>query len=130
MTQNVPSGFFGNGNGGVFNSKTANPFCDMASQYIPQDLDEIFELVELMYLTMPPFKAVSERLVRYFLTDIVINGASDDEREKYEDLFDKKLHMIQQLALIGDDYKVYGNAFASVYFPFDRFLICPQCRTE
>lgn len=130
MTQNVPSGFFGNGNGGVFNSKTANPFCDMASQYIPQDLDEIFELVELMYLTMPPFKAVSERLVRYFLTDIVINGASDDEREKYEDLFDKKLHMIQQLALIGDDYKVYGNAFASVYFPFDRFLVCPQCRTE
>ena len=130
MTQNVPSGFFGNGTGGVFNAQKANPFCDMASQYIPQDLDEIFELVELMYLTMPPFKAVSERLVRYFLTDIVINGASDDEREKYEDLFDKKLHMIQQLAQMGDNYKVYGNAFASIYFPFDRWLICPNCKTE
>lgn len=129
-TQNVPSGFFGGGSGGVFNAKDANPFCDMASQYIPQDLDEIFELVELMYLTMPPFKAVSERLVRYFLTDIVVSGASDDEREKYEDLFDKKLHMIQQLALLGDNYKVYGNAFASVYFPFDRWLSCPECGTQ
>lgn len=127
MTQNAPSGFFGNGDGGVFNAKDANPFCDMASQYIPKDLDEIFELVELMYLTMPPFKAVSERLVRYFLTDIVINGASDDERKKYEDLFGKKLHMVQQLAQIGDNYKVYGNAFASIYFPFDRWLICPKC---
>lgn len=129
-TQNVPSGFFGVGSGGVANARDANPFCDMASQYIPQDLDEIFELVELMYLTMPPFKAVSERLVRYFLTEIVVSGASDDERENYEDLFDKKLHMIQQLALLGDDYKVYGNAFASVYFPFDRWLICPECGTE
>ena len=25
---------------------------------------------------------------------------------------------------------VYGNSFISIYFPFDRFLICPKCRVE
>lgn len=85
---------------------------------------------EYLSLTMIPFKAVSERVARYFLTEVVIEGGSDNEREKYEDLVRTKLHLLRELGEIGDDFLVYGNCFVSVYFPFERILICPECRTE
>jgi hypothetical protein len=110
--------------------KYPNPFCDIASAYIPTDLNEILEWSEYLMLTTPPFKSVYERVARYFLTEVVVEGASDKEREKYEDFIKSKLHIIQQLAEIGDDYFVYGNSFVSIYFPFDRWLICPKCGTQ
>ena len=30
----------------------------------------------------------------------------------------------------GVDRHVYGNSFVSVYFPFKRFLICPECKSK
>lgn len=109
--------------------KFPNPFCDIASEYVPQDLNTIFMWAEYLMMSVTPFRAVSQRVVRYFLTDIVIEGQSDDERAQYEDFLNNQLHLLQQLAEIGDDYICYGNAFVSVYFPFDRFLICPECHT-
>lgn len=109
--------------------KYPNPFCDIASTYVPSDLNEIFSWAEYLMLSVTPFRAVSQRVVRYFLTDLVLEGQSDDEREKYEDFLNNQLHMLQQLAEIGDDYLCYGNALISIYFPFDRFLICPHCGT-
>ena len=106
-----------------------NPFCDIASTYIPKDLLTIFEWCEFLALTMVPFKAVSDRVARYFLTEVVVEGGSDNEREKYEDLINSKLHLLRQLGEIGDDFLVYGNSFVSVYFPFERILTCPECHT-
>jgi hypothetical protein len=37
---------------------------------------------------------------------------------------------MNELAQIGDEFMTYGNVFVSLYFPFERFLICPQCHTE
>lgn len=85
---------------------------------------------EYLMLSVTPFRAVSQRVVRYFLTELVLEGQSDNEREKYEDFLNNQLHVIQQMAEIGDDFMTYGNAFVSIYFPFDRFLICPHCHTS
>jgi hypothetical protein len=109
--------------------KYPNPFCDIASEYIPRDLNTIFEWCEYLMLSVVPFRTVSQRVVRYFLTELVLEGQSDDEREKYDDFLNNKLHMLQQLAEIGDDYICYGQSFVSIYFPFDRYLICPHCGT-
>lgn len=107
-----------------------NPFCDIASTYIPKDLNTIFDWCEYLSLVMIPFKAVSERVARYFLTEVVVEGASDKERQKYTDLINTKLHLLRELGEIGDDFLVYGNCFLSIYFPFERILICPECHTE
>lgn len=108
-------------------SKFPNPFCDIASEYIPRDLNTIFMWAEFLMLSMAPFRAVSQRVVRYFLTELVLEGASGEERDKYDNLLNKQLHIMQQLAEIGDNEQCYGNVFTSIFFPFDRFLICPQC---
>lgn len=58
---------------------------------------------------------------------MVIEGGSDDEQDKYKKFLNEKMHVMTQLAEIGDDFMAYGNCFISLYFPFDRFLICPDC---
>jgi len=134
ITQNVP----GAGNsGGDFSAitksglgKFPNPFFDIASEYVPRNLRQIFEWSEYLYLTYGTYRTAARKVVRYFLTELVLDGESEDERDQYQDFLDNDLHMLTQLAQIGDDFMVYGNVFVSIYFPFDRFLICPQCHTH
>lgn len=111
-------------------NKFPNPFCDIASEYVPRDLNIVFEWCEYIYLTFGTYRSAARRVVRYFLTEIVLEGESDTEREKYEKFLHDELNLLGVLANIGDDYMVYGNVFISIYFPFDRFLVCPTCATE
>ena len=133
-TQNLSVYPFGSGEGsggsGIMQAgagKFPNPFCDIASEYMPSDLPTIFELCEYMYLSMGTYRTASRRVVRYFLTELVLEGESDKERELYNDFLNDILHIMPLLADIGDDFMVYGNVFLSTFFPFDRFLICPEC---
>lgn len=107
--------------------KYPNPFCDIASEYVPRDLNKILEWCEYLYLTFGTYRAAARRVVRYFITEIVLEGESDSEREKYKTFLMDDLHILKELANIGDDFMVYGNVFVSIYFPFDRYLICPHC---
>ena len=133
-TQNLPTPY---GNSGEWSQitqssmgKFPNPFWDIASEYVPRNLQQVFEWAEYIYLTYGTYRSASRKVVRYFLTEIVLDGGTQDEIEKYEDLINKKLHLLTQLAEVGDDFMVYGNVFVSIYFPFDRFLICPKCQTH
>ena len=110
--------------------KYPNPFFDIASEYVPSDINQIYELCEFLMTTMAPFRAVTSRVVRYFLTEIVVEGEEDADRERYEDFVRDKLKLITTLGEIGDDFVCYGNVYLSLFLPFDRFLICPECKTE
>jgi len=87
--------------------KFPNPFCDIASEYVPRDLDTIFSWCEYITLAVTPFRSVSQRVVRYFLTELVLDGQSGPERDKYDDFLNNKLHILQQLGEIGDDYMCF-----------------------
>ncbi len=130
-TQNTSAGMFGAAGDSLTegSERFPNPFCDIASQYIPRDLNVIFEACEYLMMAVTPFRAVSQSIVRYFLTELVLEGESDDEREKCEDFLHNKLHLMQQLSEVGDEYMTYGQSFVSLYFPFDRYLMCPKCAT-
>ncbi len=133
--QNVQSdGGFSDGSlSGITRSgggKFPNPFFDIASEYIPRDLNQIFEWAEYLYLSNGTFKEVSRRVVRYFLTELVLDGIGDKEEQSYKDFLNDDLHIMQKLATVGDNYMVYGNVFLTVYFPFDRYLVCPECHTR
>lgn len=132
-TQNSGLPFDYSGASGVTRSgaeKFPNPFFDIASEYVPSDINQIFELTEFLMMTMAPFRAVTQRVVRYFLTEIVLEGGEAEDREHYEDLFSKQLKLLDLLGEVGDDFQVYGNVFLSLYLPFDRMLVCPQCKTN
>ena len=107
-----------------------NPFFDVASEYIPSEINQIFSWCEYLNLSMGTYRAASRRVARYFLTEIDVTGESEEERDNIKELLNRKLHIMTELAQIGDDFMTYGNVFVSIYFPFERFLICPQCKTE
>lgn len=89
--------------------KYPNPFMDIASAYIPTNINDAFTWAEYLMMTVPPFMAVINRVVSYFLTSVEINDVADDVREKYEEVFDKDLHIIQKLQDIGKDYFCFGG---------------------
>lgn len=128
MTQNTPSYMASDaGATQAGASKFPNPFCDIASLYIPQNIVEAFSWTEYLMTVMAPFSSVVNRVVSYFLTEIDITADSGDIAEKYEDMLDNHLHIMDKLKSIGMDYFAYGNSFISLYLPFNRFLECPRC---
>lgn len=136
-TQNIPystGGDYQNGDWSAITrsgaGKFPNPFFDIASEYVPRNLRQIFEWSEYLYLTYGTYRTAARKVVRYFLTEVVLEGQTESERDQYQDFLDNDLHLLAQLAQIGDDFMVYGNVFVSIYFPFDRLLICPECETR
>lgn len=132
-TQNTPAAFGYAGYSGITRAgadKYPNPFFDIASEYVPSDINQIYELCEFLMTTMAPFRAVTGRVVRYFLTEIVVEGEEDKDRERYEDFLKDKIKLITTLGEIGDDFICYGNVYLSLFLPFDRMLRCSECRTE
>ena len=124
---NFPLAFGASGVTLAGHHKYPNPFCDMASEYVPSDIINILDFCEYIYLTNGTYRSASRRVIRYFLTEVVLDGESDKEREKYKNFFDTELHLLNQLAEIGDEYSTYGNVFISILFPFKRFMRCPEC---
>ena len=110
--------------------KFPNPFYDVASEFIPTDINNVLEWCEYIWLTFGTWRSASKRVVRYFLTDLVLEGESEDERDDFESFLKDDLHIMTELGQIGDEYMTYGNAFISMFFPFDRWFTCPGCKFQ
>ena len=105
--------------------KFPNPFFDISSTFMPTELHTMLELCEYIYLNFGTWRMASRRVIRYFLTEIIVEGDGDDEREEFEDVLKNDIHLMTELANIGDDFMCYGNVFVSVIMPFERFLRSP-----
>ena len=105
-------------------------FDDVLGSLLPTNIYDAFTISEYMMTTTPPFAAITNRVVRYFLTSISITGASGANKEKYDRFIKRQLHLLDRLGEIGNDLLVYGNSFVSVYLPFERMLTCPHCGTR
>lgn len=109
--------------------KFPSPFYDIASDYVPKNMHDMFRWAEYIYATNGTYRSAARKVVRYFLTEIDVSGPSESECKKHKEFLEQKLHIMQQLAEIGDEFSTYGNVFVSLIFPFDRFLACPDCKT-
>lgn len=125
----VPN-FNGAGGANRFIGAFPDPFLDYASTQMPRSLYDVLRWCEYYYLTCGVYRQAMSRVVRYFLTSVVLTDASDDEEQKYNDYLNKDLNIMKVLALAGDDFMCYGNHFASIRVPFRRYLKCPKCNAE
>lgn len=129
-----PLGTFGtNANTGARGRGTEqfpDPFCDMASLAMPETMTDALRWCEYIAMANGPYRSALERVLSYFLTDIEIEGAGRDEKEKYKDFFNDTLGIKNVLRVVGLDYLVYGNSFTTVMMPFRRYLMCPHCGFE
>jgi hypothetical protein len=55
---------------------------DAAEEFhVPTNLQEIFEWAEYIYITYGTYRQVSRKVVRYFLTELMLEGGDEDDRE-------------------------------------------------
>ena len=105
-----------------------SPFLDYASLYLPANLNEAFEIAELMYYTNRTFAQAVEYVVSYFTgTEINVLAKDEEKAHEYKQFLIEKMDIKSVLFAIGRDVKVYGNSCISVLAPFKRFLTCSNC---
>lgn len=110
--------------GGLTSKQFDNPFFLPSSSYYPTTLSEAFDFCRFLYFTVPIYRQVAKRTVRYFITDFEFPGkGSSDEKEKLRDYLTYTLRLPAIMADMGDEWGCYGNAFSTFYYPFQRVLI-------
>jgi len=123
-------------------------FFQFESFYLPATIKELFAFSAHAHLTNEVVNSAVEKVAEYPITEFQftpkLKAATDTPEyrtelrskeglvETWQDLFDDTLSAKTYAIKTGQHYQIYGNAFASVYAPFDRILVCAnsQCRHE
>lgn len=118
-------------------------FFNFESFFLPKTLKELFKYSAHMFITNDAINPAIEKLAEYPITEFIFRPIlrekeGTDEYKKaleqrgaitrtWEHLFENH-YMAKSFAIkLSTNYYVYGNAFVSVYEPFNRILICGQC---
>lgn len=118
---------FGRGDGTL---RYPNPFFDLAQQYTPRTVKELFRWCTYFYYTNPLVGSTITKISKYPITDIIIDEPDSSVKEQWENIFNDHIKIKDRLMEVNLDLNVYGNAFASVHLPFTRFMVCQQCSTR
>ncbi len=119
--------------GGTQGLNFPSPFLDFESTKIPASIKEIFELLIHAYLTDSNINPAIENIASYPITTLALETDDDvekDHKDKWEEILEEVLDVRNFNISVGFDYFLYGNAFVSVYEPFDRYLKCEECGLE
>lgn len=121
-------------------------FFAFESFFLPKTIKELFQFSYYAFITNETINPAIEKLASYPITEFLfsprLTGPKDtkeymaalkskeDVITAWEDLFDTHLMAKGFAVKISSNFYLYGNAFVSVYQPFDRILICgnQQCR--
>lgn len=107
-----------------------NPFLDVSSMLMPNNIKEMFKWAEHIYLYNGIVSQCIERVVKYPITDLIFEEPNTDIHEKYKTFFIETKNVKDHITNCGIDLFVYGNSFTSTFLPFTRILKCPKCKME
>jgi len=104
-----------------------SPFFDVAQQFLPENVHQLHTWCRYYFLTNPVINVACQKMAEYPVTPLVWETDDDQLGKLYLDL-EEQLKLRQFQVEIGLDYFVYGNAFASVFFQLEKYLICRHCQ--
>jgi len=107
-----------------------NPLFDFLTTFIPRKLKTLFQYCEYLYYNSPQIFAALTKFAVYPVTNFVYETDNETLRKNYKNLIENTLGLKSLLIRTGIDRHVYGNSFTSIYFPFHRFLKCPECHNK
>jgi hypothetical protein len=105
-----------------------NQFFDLAQQYMPPTIKELFRWCTFYFYNNPLIGAAMKKVARYPITDLIFEDELESNRSIWEQILIRDLKIKERQMEINLDLHVYGNAFASLHLPFVRWLICPECK--
>lgn len=113
-----------------------SPFFDLSQVYLPRNMRSLFRWAKYYALTYGPVYSFVTKMASYSLTDLVwgsdaesgsTSESEDKWKKKWSQLVTEDLLMYEKCYQFGLHYYTFGNAYASIHYPFDRWLICPVC---
>ena len=121
-------------------------FYAMEMFYLPKTIKELMRFSAHAFITNDCLNPAIEKLAEYPITEFVFTPqirlkpedqgyrqefkSKDSIVKTWRDLFDIQLQAKGFAIRLSLNFYIYGNAFVSVYQPFDRILVCgnKQCR--
>lgn len=118
--------------GGLFHGslRYPSPFFDIGHTYLPTSVAQMLRWCRYYFLTNPLINAVTYKMAEYPITPIVVDEKDQTLRAHWEDIVEHRLRLRPFQIETGLDYFAYGNAFVSIHFPFEKYLICDNCKYE
>lgn len=105
---------------------TPNPFFTIANQFMPRNFKEVLRWADYITTQSPTAAEVIRKHATYPITTFTYETTNDVLENRYKKI-EKVLRLKHTLNTIGFDYYTRGNVFISMYMPFNRMAICPQC---
>ncbi len=107
-----------------------SPFFDPSSAYLPPSYKEMFRWTSYLYLTHSEIAPIINKKCSYVITDLIYETDNPVHTEAWRELLERYIKVQQVEFQMLLDYHVYGNAFASIYYPFERTLTCTKCEEK
>lgn len=135
MSHDNNSGFIGSTNRfDSYHNQNSNgsfrypsPFFDIGHTYLPTSVKQMFRWCRYYFMVNPLINAVTYKMAEYPITPLIVDEADSELRKKWENVIDNVLKLRTFQIESGLDYFCYGNAFITIHFPFDKYLICRGC---
>lgn len=109
--------------------QTPNPWYNIANQFTPRNLHDVIKWSRYITVQSPTVTEVIRKLSTYPITDFIVDTEDRVLKDKYEDIIES-IMLKDKLEDAGFDHYTIGNVFLSIYFPIQRTLTCPHCKTE
>lgn len=113
--------------GAIGSTRYPNQFFDLAQQYMPPTIKELFRWCTFYFYNSPLIGSSISKISRYPITDLILEDEQESRRDLWDRILNKEMKIKDRLMEINLDYHVYGNAFVSLHLPFTRFLECASC---
>ena len=107
-----------------------SPFFDLGATYLPSSISQLFRWCRYYFMVNPLINAVTYKMAEYPITPLIVDEEDADLRDKWENYIENILMLRVFQIETGLDYFCYGNAFVTMHFPFEKYLICANCGTE
>ena len=106
-----------------------SPFFTQANQFIPRSFHDIIKWSRYFTTQAPTSTVVIRNLSSYPITEFIVESNNEQTIETYKRIF-KTIRLKERMSDTGFDYYTLGNVYTSIYFPIDRHLHCPNCKSS
>jgi hypothetical protein len=117
----------GTGRSGI---RYPSPFFDIGHTYLPPTMKALMRWCRYYYLVNPLINTVIHKMSEYPITEIVIDEKNAAIKEKWERILGTHLRYRAFQIEVGLDYYTYGMCIVTIHFPFDKYLVCRNCKYE
>lgn len=113
-----------------------DPFFDLSQAYFPKNERQLHKWCFYYAKTHGTFYSFVTKMTSYGLTRIAWGSSHEEDtrapvdprvREWWRNTVEVKLRLLPTAFRAGLQYWTCGNYYVSINYPFDRWLVCPNC---